>query len=456
MRSHARLLVWLSTVMDAVVVAVIFATMGPMPDHASLWERLTSLLIVPVWVNLLWYFGVYASHRVGGIKALLRKIASAHFVGINVLLFAALVTRTANYEFLLRFAAVSLLILSAQKMVVFFVLRRIRSRGLDQRNVLVIGSLDAARELHNSFREQLAWGLKVTMLGEGSPESRTFIQFPDGSPAGESLEEALKSHVIDEVVLAVKPDQLALEQLTIHICERHGIVARIVLGDVLRTAETARAEDYFGSPSLAVGPSRDAGLTVKHALDAVLSALLLVTLLPLMVLLAFVVKLSSEGPVIFKQTRVGLRGRRFTMFKFRTMVCGAEALMPTLAAQTVMGGPVYKQFSDPRVTAAGRILRKFSLDELPQLWNVLRGDMSLVGPRPLPVSESAAIEGEYRRRFSMRPGLTCFWQVSGRSQVGFSEWMQYDLQYVDGWSLKLDLKLILQTIPAVLTGRGAC
>ena len=190
-------------------------------------------------------------------------------------------------------------------------------------------------------------------------------------------------------------------------------------------------------------------------IDVVLSATLLVILLPLLLAIALMVKLSSSGPIIFRQERIGFHGRRFRLYKFRTMIVGAEAMLPALAHRSVTGGPIFKDPTDVRITRVGRILRRFSLDELPQLLNVLRGDMSLVGPRPLPVHESAAISGAHRRRFAMRPGITCLWQVNGRSDVDYATWMRYDLEYVDTWSLQLDAKLLLQTIPVGIHGRGA-
>jgi lipopolysaccharide/colanic/teichoic acid biosynthesis glycosyltransferase len=174
-----------------------------------------------------------------------------------------------------------------------------------------------------------------------------------------------------------------------------------------------------------------------------------------MLLVALLVKLSSPGPVLFRQRRVGFHGRPFTLLKFRTMMDGAESLAHSLAARNITGGPVFKDRGDWRVTRIGRVLRRFSLDEVPQLLNVLRGEMSLVGPRPLPVHESDAISGAHRRRFTMRPGITCLWQVNGRSDVSYDGWMRYDLQYVDNWSIGLDARLLVRTIPAVLSGRGA-
>jgi exopolysaccharide biosynthesis polyprenyl glycosylphosphotransferase len=456
MKFKARLLVQLSSVIDAIVVAVVFASIWKIRPAQPLGNSLIALLVVPFWVSLLRYFGVYESQRLGGWTSLARKVASAHFVGFVGLGVAVAGLGGYAYRELLLFTGTCVVVLTAEKTLAHLVLRGIRRHGLDNRNVLVIGGRSTADGVHDSFQEHLTWGLRVAMVGEGPPNKRTFKTYPGGDFVGGQLEEVLQTQVIDEVILAVKPGKLAQEQVTIHMCERYGVVARIMFGVLYGQPKTTRAEEFCGAMSFAVGPSRDAGLIVKRSVDVILSVLLTILLLPVLAVVAVAVKLSSAGPVIFKQTRVGLRGRRFTMYKFRTMICGAEALIPTLASQTVMGGPIYKQFSDPRVTAAGRFLRKFSLDELPQLWNVFKGEMSLVGPRPLPVSESDAIAGEYRRRFSMRPGLTCVWQVNGRNQTEFTKWMTYDLQYVDRWSLLLDVKLLLQTVPAVLSGRGAC
>ena len=177
--------------------------------------------------------------------------------------------------------------------------------------------------------------------------------------------------------------------------------------------------------------------------------------LPLLIAVALAVKLTSRGPVLFIQRRGGLNGRPFPMLKFRTMRADAERERDTLLAANEMDGPVFKIRDDPRVTPLGRLLRRTSIDELPQVANVLLGHMSLVGPRPLPVIEMANVTGPHRRRLSVRPGITCLWQISGRNELGFQEWMNLDLQYVDNWSLGLDFAILLRTVPALLTGRGA-
>ncbi|MGC8917487.1 MAG: sugar transferase, partial [Thermoanaerobaculum sp.] len=196
-------------------------------------------------------------------------------------------------------------------------------------------------------------------------------------------------------------------------------------------------------------------LFVKRVLDVTVAALGLLVFAPLFPFLALSIKVDSPGPVFFRQWRCGLRGRRFVLYKLRTMVANAEALKPHLAHLNVMDGPAFKAPNDPRVTRVGRWLRRFSLDEVPQLWNVLKGDMSLVGPRPPLPEEVAKYEPWQRRRLAMKPGLTCLWQVSGRAELSFSQWMALDLAYIDSWSLALDLKILARTIPAVLRGKGA-
>ncbi|MCI0669388.1 MAG: sugar transferase [Myxococcaceae bacterium] len=201
--------------------------------------------------------------------------------------------------------------------------------------------------------------------------------------------------------------------------------------------------------------AKPAQMAFKRLFDMVVSAVALWLLLPVLAAVALAIKLTSRGPILFRQVRVGLHGRQFHMLKFRSMVVDAEAQKARLAALNEQTGPVFKMRNDPRITAVGRFIRKYSIDELPQLVNVLRGDMSVVGPRPPVPSEVAKYEAWQRRRLSVRPGLTCIWQVSGRNQISFEDWMYLDMQYIDHWSLKGDLDLILKTVPVVLSGRGA-
>jgi len=214
--------------------------------------------------------------------------------------------------------------------------------------------------------------------------------------------------------------------------------------------------DGFPLLSFSTTPTNEALMFVRRILDVVLASIMLLIAGPLFMLpTAILIKLTSPGPVLFRQKRCGLNGRQFVMYKFRSMVDNAEQLRVELEALNEMDGPVFKSSSDPRITTIGKLIRRRSIDELPQLFNVLRGDMSLVGPRPPLPAEVARYERWQRRRLSMKPGMTCLWQISGRNEVSFEDWMKLDLTYIDNWSLLLDLKILLKTVPVVLLGRGA-
>lgn len=228
--------------------------------------------------------------------------------------------------------------------------------------------------------------------------------------------------------------------------------------EMASTPPGRNARDTEGNLSVAEKGSRRPAwaLAVKRWVDVAVSIVGLIATSPLMCVIALTVKLFSKGPVFFSQQRCGLGGKPFRVLKFRSMVVGADGMRQDIEHLNEMTGPVFKVSRDPRVTSLGRMLRRFSLDELPQLWNVLRGDMSLVGPRPLPTEEAAACTAEQKRREEMRPGLICLWQVRGRSDIrSFEEWMRSDIEYVDNWSLWLDFKILLAAVPAVLLGRGA-
>ena len=272
------------------------------------------------------------------------------------------------------------------------------------------------------------------------------------------LEETLKEHVVDEVYFASTAHEHSPEvQKSIQTCERLGVpfalpVCSYRLARAKPVGEMAEGDGYAHFLSVRHKPLQ---LWVKRLFDIVASSIALALLTPLLVVTAIAVKVTSRGPVLFKQKRVGLHGRTFDMLKFRSMVVDAEALKERLIKENEQTGPVFKMKRDPRITAVGRFIRRFSIDELPQFVNVLRGDMSIVGPRPPIPSEVAKYEAWQRRRLSVRPGLTCVWQVSGRNEIGFREWMLLDMRYIDHWSLVQDFQLILRTVPVVLTGRGA-
>jgi len=273
-----------------------------------------------------------------------------------------------------------------------------------------------------------------------------------------NLEEFLKRHVVGEVYIAGNGDsQRAEMQSAIRVLERFGIPFALPacgfrFGRARPAHEGAVADGYVHYLSVRHKPMQSA---FKRLFDIVASLVALLLLSPVLIMVAAMIRLTSRGPILFRQLRVGRHGRRFHMLKFRSMVVNAEELKAKLMARNEQAGPVFKMRLDPRITYVGRFIRKFSIDELPQLLNVLRGEMSIVGPRPPVPSEVARYEAWQRRRLSVRPGLTCVWQVSGRNEISFEEWMYLDMQYIDHWSLAQDFQLILKTVPVVLSGRGA-
>jgi exopolysaccharide biosynthesis polyprenyl glycosylphosphotransferase len=266
----------------------------------------------------------------------------------------------------------------------------------------------------------------------------------------------LARQVVDEVIFAVDSGKLsALEEIFLR-CDEDGVRTRIAMDFFPHVNSDMTLDRVAGAPLLtfSAAPLDDLRLMFKRFLDILISAAALIVLSPFIAIIAASIKLTSTGPVVFRQARCGLNGRRFTMYKFRSMVMNAHDLRANLEHLSERQ-IAFKLRRDPRVTGIGRWLRKFSIDEIPQLYNVLRGDMSIVGPRPPLPEEVERYERWQRRRLRMRPGLTCLWAVSGRDHIDFISWMRMDICYIDNWSLKLDWSIILRTIPHVLAGKGA-
>ncbi len=270
------------------------------------------------------------------------------------------------------------------------------------------------------------------------------------------LPRLLEGRVVDEVMFAVDSKRLAELEETLLLCDEDGVRTRVAVDFFPHVNSDVYLERLENTPLLtfSAAPHDEIRLMLKRLLDVVFAALGLLVLAPFMLLIALLIRLTSPGPAIFRQLRCGLNGRRFTLYKFRSMRRDAEALKPLLAHLNEKD-TAFKIANDPRITPLGRFLRKFSIDEWPQLWNVLKGDMSLVGPRPPVPEEVERYQRWQRRRLRMRPGLTCLWALEGRDSLDFDTWMRKDLEYIDNWSLALDSKILLQTIPRVLSGKGA-
>ncbi len=341
--------------------------------------------------------------------------------------------------------------------------RRRASAGKDCRLVVLVGTGEKAQKVGKRLLERPELGVCprgfMTLGQDAEREGAAALEALGVANLGsvQALPHFLAREVVDGVIFCVDTQDLAeLEELFL-ICEDLGLDTLVAANLFPHLSAAVQMERLEELPLLryTTVPHDQVALFLKRSLDVCVSALGLLLLAPILGLVAIAIKATSPGTVFFVQERMGLNGRRFKCLKFRTMVQGAESLKDHLEHMNEVDGPVFKIREDPRVTPVGRMLRKSSLDELPQLWNVLKGDMSLVGPRPPIPSEVEKYQRWQRRRLSMRPGITCLWQISGRSNLDFDTWMRLDLQYIDHWSLMLDFVILIKTVPAVLSARGA-
>ncbi len=420
-------------------------------------------IILIIWSVLLFTYHSYHSHRTVPLRREALTVFRVVVVGNVILATLAylLPLRQLSRAWFILFGVLSAVFILLEKILLRMIARYVRAKGLNYRTILIVGTGRRALEVARKITEHKYWGYKILgfvsdghRLPNGWGRYRIFGFVPDLKTL---LEDRNFPEPIDEVVFAVTRKKLDEMKQIFLMCEELGIRTRVAMNFFSNRVARIELEELEGIPFLTftTTPSDETQLAFKRLLDVSVSAILLLLTMPALVIAALAIKLTSPGSILFKQERIGLNGRIFTLYKFRTMIDHAHELRGEVSHLNEMSGPVFKSATDPRVTRVGRILRRFSLDEIPQLWNVLKGDMSLVGPRPPIPEEVKSYHRWHRRRLSMKPGLTCLWQVSGRNTIDFDRWMQLDLQYIDNWSPSLDLKILLRTIPAVLSGRGA-
>jgi exopolysaccharide biosynthesis polyprenyl glycosylphosphotransferase len=416
-------------------------------------------VVLPLWMVLL------AAHRLtapGQVLSLRREaIKELQVAALGVVLLAAagylLRLHFISRPFLLLFGLIDGVVLASARVVERRTPWGRRLAEVPERVVVIVGCGSEAAGLARQVASRKAWGLSLRGLVDADGCGRTEVEgFPVLGAAGE-LSQLLSHEVVDEVVLAVPTRQLGELEPVLLRCQELGVRVRVALQPFPHLRPHVEVEALDGTPLLtfATMPTAPLALFVKRVVDVVVASVVLLLSTPLWLAAACAIRVTSHGPVLHRQVRCGLHGRRFVLLKFRTMVEEAESLRDEVAHLNVMDGPVFKAPADPRVTPVGRFLRRSSLDELPQLLNVLKGEMSLVGPRPPIPDEVERYEPWQRRRLAMKPGITCLWQVSGRSELDFATWMELDLAYIDAWSLWLDFKILALTVPAVFSGRGA-
>jgi exopolysaccharide biosynthesis polyprenyl glycosylphosphotransferase len=443
-----------SRVLPKVLPSLFPGGLYPLTDYLPLLA-----VVLPLWIMLLAAQRLTAPGQVLSLRREALKELQVAALGVLVLAAAGYLLRLhfISRPFLLLFGVANGAVLAAAR-----VLERRTSWGrslaeVPERMVVVVGCGAEAVAIARQVVAHRAWGLSLRGLVDADGCGCTEVEGFPVIAGVRDLEELLTREVVDEVVLAVPTRQLGeLEPAILH-CQEQGVRVRVALQPFPHLQPHVEVESLDGTPLLTFStmPTAPLALFVKRVIDVVVSLLSLVLTAPLWAVIAVAVRLTSSGPVLYRQVRCGLHGRRFVLLKFRTMVEHAEKLQGEVAHLNVMDGPVFKAPADPRVTPVGRLLRRSSLDELPQLLNVLTGDMALVGPRPPIPEEVDQYQPWQRRRLAMKPGITCLWQISGRSELDFATWMELDLAYIDSWSLWLDLKIMALTVPAVVSGRGA-
>lgn len=418
------------------------------------------LFVASVWCCTLYINGMYRSLRTKTFLEVVWIIIKAAFLttiafGTFVFLFKL---KFVSRSFFTIFTALSCITIALEKFLVFGIMHYVRRQGYNYRRLIVVGTGSRAANFIDKIKRHPEWGLRIVGVVEDEKAHQgRMVQDVEIIGALEELQNILHKDPVDEVVFIVPRSKLDNITNSLYICETAGVKATIAVDlfdfKIAKSRQTA-LED-IPLITFETTPAVEWQLFVKRTADILISGIGLILLSPVFLIVAILIKATSRGPVLFMQKRVGLNGREFILCKFRTMRQGADEKLPELADLNIMKGPVFKIKNDPRVTLVGKFLRKFSIDELPQLFNVFMGHMSLVGPRPPLTNEVIKYAPWQRRRLSMRPGITCLWQISGRNKIDFDEWMKLDLEYIDNWSLWLDFKTLVKTIPVVLFGIGA-
>jgi exopolysaccharide biosynthesis polyprenyl glycosylphosphotransferase len=407
--------------------------------------------------------GLYRSHRLRGLREEIRQVAQAAALCASVLLLASQAGnwKSLNLPTVLCFWAFAVLMCGGIRYFSRQSLRVMRRRGKYLKTLIIIGGGQRGEQFAEMLSERKDLGYRLLgFVDASSVYSNRKLAGAEWLGTLEDLPQIIAREAIDDVAVAlpIKSHYSEIQQV-IALLEEQGIGVHLLSDFFPRQLARCQSLEFEGEPLLFFhsAPSFSWRTEVKRLIDLIGSAMLLILFAPVLIVVAILIKLDSpNGPIFFVQERVGYNKRRFRMIKFRTMVPDAEARMKEIEHLNEKDGAIFKIKNDPRITRVGGFLRKSSLDELPQLINVLLGDMSLVGPRPLSIRDASRLEESWqKRRFSVRPGLTCLWQVSGRSELSFEQWMKLDLEYIDHWSLLLDWWILARTIPAVLTSRGA-
>ena len=442
--------------------------------HSKSWHALdpqsfhfyTLFIIFFIWLILIHIFEGDMVYRRISVWDIIQNIALISFIGVTTTILLDFLLKTDLFQrtSILFFGVISFILLLLKRGGMKYFLSSIREEGFDPKNIMIIGSHKRAERIIHEFGQHKEYGFHIRSILD--PDSSRIGHAVDGMTVSGDLSEfknEIKDNQIDEVFFAIDLNLILDVHDIFYYLDTIGVSYHMMINESVHayTDENISIKpittSYYGMPMLSFHSitASHIKLYVKNGIEKTFASFLLIFSLPVLILFGILIKLTSTGPVLFKQQRVGLHGRKFYQYKLRSMIVDAEQFKAQYAHLNEQSGPVFKIKDDPRLTKIGKFMRKYSIDELPQLFNILRGSMTLIGPRPPVPSEVREYKDTHHRRLSMKPGITGLWQVSGRNKIqDFDEWVKLDMEYIDNWSFMLDLKIVFKTVTTVLSGTG--
>jgi len=414
-----------------------------------------------LWVILFEKFNAYTFQRFTSLVREYSIVFKVSLCGILIILASFFLFRFKYIprSYILIFLVINYISLVIEKSFLFCIANQLRRRGVDRKKVLAVLDGEDSFNILEKIKENIGWGLDIVGILKNGVNSYSSVNVNNNKAKNFNNEfvNFIHKNPVDEVIICTSDESLSRIKNIFDICEKEGIRVRLISDFFSKIAKRITIDYVYNTPIISFFHTHydEWALYIKRLMDIMISSVMLLILLPIFIIIAIAIKLDSKGPIFYEWNVVGFNKKPFKSWKFRTMIAEADKLKAKLLDKNEMKGPVFKMKNDPRVTKVGRFLRKYSLDELPQLWSVLKGDMSLVGPRPAGPHELERYESWQRRKLSIKPGITCLWQVKGRNKINdFSEWVRLDLEYIDNWSIWLDIKILLMTIHAVVKGTG--